>query len=165
MTASRPSATLASLLLVVILGFAAPANAATDSLTSASASTATVLPAHSVIDLSTGKVMDAPPLRSAQMYSCASGQICLYDYWCTCPVYYDLWAGSAVSTTCSTLSSNMRDKTSYIWNNSGYRFEVFTGDTPGSCNGAVGTIWRNSDGSMGYPFNNSIDAIRRVCAC
>lgn len=117
------------------------------------------VPAHTGVDLGTGLALPA----TAQMVSCPAGAICFYDYWCTCSVNYELWQGSFVSTTCSNLGTSMRDRTSYIWNNSGYRFEVYI-DGPG-CLGASGTIWAHSDGNMGFPYNNNIDALRRVCFC
>lgn len=160
-TLRRVAAALA-LSLCATLTLAAPAAAQPTVFVPITTPAAVTLPRHAIVDLATGRALPESA-RTAQMHSCAAGSICFYDYWSTGSVSYDQWAANVVSPICTNLTVGMRDRTSYIWNNSGARFEVYIDGI--GCGGAHGTIWRNSDGNMTFPFDNNIDSFKWVCWC
>ena len=120
------------------------------------------VPAHTAIDLATGK---PAVLSAAMMAVCGTNALCFYDYWSTGTVNYDYFGSmTTIGTSCRNLATSMKNKTSYIWNNSSARVTVHTGD-PSGCLGVEGTVWAHSDGNMSGAYNNSIDAFRLVCYC
>jgi hypothetical protein len=94
---------------------------------------------------------------SATGVPCPSGRICLYD---TSDVWNTTRYIVPTGTGYKTLSGQaINNRTSYIINNSGYHYTVYT-DT--YCrNGNPGPIYKNSRGPMLGGWNNSISCVRR----
>ncbi len=101
----------------------------------------------------------------ARMNPCARNYLCLYDYWSTGTVIERVFVITQMTQgTCYAVGNSINNKTSYIWNNSVASHKVYTGGPTGTeqnCGGSVGDIHPDSSGNMGYPFNNSIGAVKK----
>jgi hypothetical protein len=91
---------------------------------------------------------------------CPAGALCLYDsnYSSAVP-FWDIDGADFNPNGCVTLGLNDRNRTTYIWNRSPFKFTAYTGI---GCAGTSGPIYANTQGNMTGVYYKTLDSFRRV---
>lgn len=86
----------------------------------------------------------------------ASGYVQGWDGTNTCSTFqWSYWQFYKALGECHSIPANV---TSYIWNNTGSRYTVYTG---AGCSGTSGPIYARSAGAMTGVYNNNLESMRR----
>lgn len=133
--------------LLLLAAFGSPAQA--------SQPTGTLIPSGYGLNLDTGKL---EPVTLA-IPTCTSGFMCLYDTTASSSAVYPI---SQSWTGCRKVASFIDNKTSYIWNRTGYGWYVWPYAPECDTQVERGYIHPNSQGAMSGVFSNTISYYKRA---